>query len=202
MLDEDLSWLLGEAATGALPSRAGAISPRAARRRRARRWRVSGSCRNRSADLRSRCRRRGAGCARVSCGNEQARRTDRDGGRTRAHRRGPRTRLIGDAIDTAYRAASRIHFDGMQFRRDIGRKALRGRSREGHSDAVAAIPSAAASIRPISLGASKADRLRSRGAVRGAARSIAGSLVVVNTCSVTATADQGVAADDSSHRAR
>jgi phosphoribosylamine--glycine ligase len=29
-----------------------------------------------------------------------------------------------DAIDTAYRAASMIHFDGMQMRRDIGRKAL------------------------------------------------------------------------------
>jgi phosphoribosylamine--glycine ligase len=29
-----------------------------------------------------------------------------------------------DAIDTAYAAASRIHFDGMQYRRDIGRKAL------------------------------------------------------------------------------
>jgi hypothetical protein len=30
----------------------------------------------------------------------------------------------GHAIDTAYAAASRIHFDGMQYRRDIGRKAL------------------------------------------------------------------------------
>ena len=29
-----------------------------------------------------------------------------------------------DAIDIAYAAASRIHFDGMQYRRDIGRKAL------------------------------------------------------------------------------
>jgi phosphoribosylamine--glycine ligase len=29
-----------------------------------------------------------------------------------------------DAIDVAYRAASRISFDGMQHRRDIGRKAL------------------------------------------------------------------------------
>jgi phosphoribosylamine--glycine ligase len=29
-----------------------------------------------------------------------------------------------DAIETAYAAASRIHFDGMQYRRDIGRKAL------------------------------------------------------------------------------
>ena len=28
------------------------------------------------------------------------------------------------AIDVAYRAASAISFDGMQFRRDIGRKAL------------------------------------------------------------------------------
>jgi len=28
------------------------------------------------------------------------------------------------AIDTAYNAASKIHFDGMQFRRDIGQKAL------------------------------------------------------------------------------
>jgi phosphoribosylamine--glycine ligase len=29
-----------------------------------------------------------------------------------------------EAIDVAYRAASHIRFDGMQFRRDIGRKAL------------------------------------------------------------------------------
>ena len=31
---------------------------------------------------------------------------------------------FGDAMTTAYRAASEIHFDGMQFRRDIGLKAL------------------------------------------------------------------------------
>jgi phosphoribosylamine--glycine ligase len=35
--------------------------------------------------------------------------------------RGPSHR---DAIEVAYRAASHIHFDGMQFRRDIGSKAL------------------------------------------------------------------------------
>jgi phosphoribosylamine--glycine ligase len=29
-----------------------------------------------------------------------------------------------DAIDTAYRAVAHIHFDGMQFRSDIGRRAL------------------------------------------------------------------------------
>jgi len=28
------------------------------------------------------------------------------------------------AIERAYRAASCLHFEGMQFRRDIGRKAL------------------------------------------------------------------------------
>jgi phosphoribosylamine--glycine ligase len=36
-------------------------------------------------------------------------------GRGRSHR---------EAIDTAYRAAALIRFDGMQMRRDIGRKAL------------------------------------------------------------------------------
>jgi phosphoribosylamine--glycine ligase len=35
--------------------------------------------------------------------------------------RGPTHR---DAIDAAYRAAAHISFDGMQLRRDIGRKAI------------------------------------------------------------------------------
>jgi phosphoribosylamine--glycine ligase len=35
-----------------------------------------------------------------------------------------RSNTYRDAIDIAYAAASRIHFDGMQYRRDIGRKAL------------------------------------------------------------------------------
>ena len=35
-----------------------------------------------------------------------------------------RSTTFRDAIDTAYAAASRVHFDGMQYRRDIGRKAL------------------------------------------------------------------------------
>ena len=37
--------------------------------------------------------------------------------------RGPTHR---DAIDVAYEAADLVHFDGMQLRRDIGRKALVG----------------------------------------------------------------------------
>jgi phosphoribosylamine---glycine ligase len=40
-----------------------------------------------------------------------------------------------EAIDVAYRAVAAVHFDGMQFRRDIGKKAL-GRVR--HADAVEA----------------------------------------------------------------
>ena len=35
-----------------------------------------------------------------------------------------RSATFRDAIDTAYAAASRVHFDGMQYRRDIGQKAL------------------------------------------------------------------------------
>jgi phosphoribosylamine--glycine ligase len=38
-------------------------------------------------------------------------------GRARTHR---------DATDIAYRAAEQIRFDGMQYRRDIGRKAWQG----------------------------------------------------------------------------
>ena len=37
------------------------------------------------------------------------------------------------AIARAYEAASKIHFDGMQFRRDIGQKAF-GQTRGGSSD--------------------------------------------------------------------
>ena len=43
-----------------------------------------------------------------------------------------RSTTYRDAIDTAYAAASRIHFDGMQYRRDIGRKALSGEVRRRH----------------------------------------------------------------------
>ena len=35
-----------------------------------------------------------------------------------------RGRSYQDAIETAYRSAAHIHFEGMQFRTDIGRKAL------------------------------------------------------------------------------
>jgi phosphoribosylamine-glycine ligase len=38
-------------------------------------------------------------------------------GRARTHR---------EAIEIAYRATAHVHFDGMQFRHDIGRKAVVG----------------------------------------------------------------------------
>jgi phosphoribosylamine--glycine ligase len=123
MLDEDLSWLLGAAATGALPSRA--------------------------AKFRSEphvCVVLAAGgypdateTGRVISGVEAAAAvpkalvfhagtTRRDGqlvtsgGRVlTVVGRGPTYRA---AIDIAYEAAAAISFDGMQMRRDIGRKAL------------------------------------------------------------------------------
>jgi phosphoribosylamine--glycine ligase len=32
---------------------------------------------------------------------------------------------LSDSIDLAYRAAAKIHFDGMHYRSDIGRKGLK-----------------------------------------------------------------------------
>ena len=123
MLDEDLSWLLGDAATGALPSRAARFLHRAhvGVVLAAGGYPEASKPASRSP---ASSRRRGAECARVSCGHEQARRPDRDGGRPRAHRRRPRPDITATRSTRAYRAASHIRFDGMQFRRDIGRKAL------------------------------------------------------------------------------
>ena len=39
-----------------------------------------------------------------------------------------RGRSYQEAIDVAYRAASHVRFDGMQYRRDIGRKAVAAES--------------------------------------------------------------------------
>ena len=123
MLDEDLSWLLGAAATGALPSRparfrdephVGVVLARAAIRRApkaASRFSASMTqplCRARWCFTPARRRRDGRI---VTAGG----RVLTVVGRGRSHR---------EAIDIAYRAAAHIRFDGMQMRRDIGRKAL------------------------------------------------------------------------------
>ena len=56
-------------------------------------------------------------------GDQPARPRVRDGRRPGAHG-GGRGASYREAIDVAYHAASHIRFDGMQFRTDIGRKAL------------------------------------------------------------------------------
>ena len=123
-LDEDLSWLLGSAATGALPSRparfrdephvgvvlAAAGYPDAAKTGQVITW-----------------TRRGVERARVRSSFTPAT-SRRDGQLVTAG--GRVLTVVGrgagyrEAIDVAYRAASHIRFDGMQFRTDIGRKAL------------------------------------------------------------------------------
>ena len=92
-----------------------------------------------------------------------------------------RGRHFGDAIDTAYRAASCIRFEGMQYRRDIGRKAL-------HSVKYSVITFGCRVNQADSLAIAR--DLQARGAVEAPPDDA--ELVVVNTCSVTAAADQGV----------
>jgi phosphoribosylamine--glycine ligase len=127
MLDEDLSWLLGEAAIGALPSRPARFSnePHVG---------VVVAAGGYPDDARSGDRITGLDTAAAVRGalvfHAGTRRVEgqvvTSGGRVlTVVGRGP---TFAAAIDTAYRAVSCIHFDGMQFRRDIGRKAISGES--------------------------------------------------------------------------
>lgn len=123
MLDEDLSWLLGAAATGVLPSRP------------ARLRREPHVCVVLAAggypDLPE--------MGKVITGVEGAARVEdalvfhagtarRDGQLVTAGGRVlsvvGRGKTYAEAIEVAYRAVSSIHFEGMQYRRDIGRKAV------------------------------------------------------------------------------
>jgi len=123
MLDEDLAWLLGEAATGALPSRAARFRPE----RHVGVVLAAGGYPDAPetgkpiTGLESASEVPGtiifhAGTAKR--GNQLV----TAGGRVLTVV--GRSATYRGAIDTAYAAASRIHFDGMQYRRDIGRKAL------------------------------------------------------------------------------
>lgn len=123
MLDEDLSWLLGAAAIGALPSRAARFRdephvgvvlaaggyPDAAETGKV----ITGV--NEAASV--------PGALVFHAGTNR-----RDGRLVTAG--GRVLTVVGhgssyrDAIEVAYRAASHIRFEGMQFRTDIGRKAL------------------------------------------------------------------------------
>ena len=123
MFDEDLAWLLGEAATGALPSRparfrrephvgvvlAAGGYPDAPETGKA----IDGVAA--AGDV------PGAIVFHAGTAKREGRLVTAGG---RVLTVVGRSRTFKDAIDTAYAAASRIHFDGMQYRRDIGRKAL------------------------------------------------------------------------------
>ena len=123
MLDEDLSWLLGAAATGALPSRA------------ARFRNQPHVCVVLAAGGYPDATETGRSISGVDAASAvpdalvfHAGTTRRDGQLVTSGGRvltvvgsGPTYR---EAIDVAYRAASAIQFDGLQMRRDIGRRAL------------------------------------------------------------------------------
>ena len=122
-LDEDLSWLLGAAATGALPSRA-------ARFRSEPHVGVVLAAGGYPDAVETGKVITGVGAAARVPGALvfHAGTRDRDGQLVTAG--GRVLTVVGrggsyrDAIDVAYRAASEIRFEGMQFRTDIGRKAL------------------------------------------------------------------------------
>jgi phosphoribosylamine--glycine ligase len=125
MLDEDLSWLLGAAATGVLPSRAARFSkqvhvgvvlaaggyPETVETGKI----ISG--------LEAAAEVPGALVFHAGTARHDGRIVTSGGRVLTVVGRGSTYR---DAVDIAYSAASRITFDGMQFRRDIGRKALNG----------------------------------------------------------------------------
>jgi phosphoribosylamine--glycine ligase len=123
MLDEDLAWLLGEAATGALPSR-----PAQFRREPHVGVVLAAGGYPDAPEM-------GKVIDGIDAAGEvpgsivfHAGTAKRDGRLVTAGGRVltvvGRSTSYRDAIDTAYAAASRIRFDGMQYRRDIGRKAL------------------------------------------------------------------------------
>jgi phosphoribosylamine--glycine ligase len=123
MLDEDFSWLLASAATGVLPSRparfrpephvgvvlASAGYPDAAR---------SGQV---IAGLSDAARVPGALVFHAATSRRDGQLLTAGGRVLTVVGRGA---SFPDAIDVAYSAASRIQFEGMQFRTDIGRKAM------------------------------------------------------------------------------
>ena len=131
----------------------------------------------------------------VSRWDRAARRSARHRRRPRAHGRRPRSPTSAEAMTRAYAgASSRFRFDGMQYRRDIGRKALAAdrklnRNLQSGIDAVKRRRHVRVPRQP-----GRFARLRGRACwplapVRAAPADA--DLVVVNSCSVTATADQG-----------
>ena len=190
-LDEDLSWLLGVGGDRRVAVASGAVSRRAARRRRAGRGRLSGCGEDRPGHQRTRQGGERPGRARLSRRDQPARRRARDGRRPGAH-------------------------GGRSGRRVIARRSTSptARPRTFGSTACSFAPTSAArrwsEVRVTTLTlysdpmkyavvtfgcrVNQADSLviedglRSRGAVPSSPEEA--DIVVVNTCSVTASADQ------------
>jgi phosphoribosylamine--glycine ligase len=130
MLDEDLSLLLGAAAAGTLPSRPARFraEPHVGVVLASRGYPESSENDQPIAGLEEAARVEGAIVFHAGTARRNGRIVTAGGrvltvvGRGFSHR---------EAIETAYRAAAHIRFDGMQMRRDIGRKAL-GHLHQGH----------------------------------------------------------------------
>ena len=128
MLDEELSWLLGAAATGALPSRRAKFREEP---------HVGVVLASRGYPESSESDQPIHGLEAAAAANDamvfHAGTARRDGQLVTAGGRVltvvGRGRTYRDAIDTAYAAAAHIRFDGMQMRHDIGQKALRAAAR-------------------------------------------------------------------------
>src|SRR5687768_18200279 len=123
MLDEDLSWLLGAAATGALPSRparfrsephVGVVLASGGYPDTFETGKVISGISEASTVP-------GALVFHAGTSRREGQLVTAGGRVMTVVGRGTTSR---EAIETAYRAASHIRFDGMQFRRDIGKKAL------------------------------------------------------------------------------
>jgi phosphoribosylamine--glycine ligase len=129
MLAEDLSWLLGAAATGALPSRPARFSdePHVGVVLASRGYPESSENDQPIAGLDEAARVPGAMVFHAGTARRDGRIVTAGGRVLTVVGHGPSHQA---AIETAYRAAARIRFDGMQMRRDIGKKAL-DRLRQG-----------------------------------------------------------------------
>ena len=123
MLDEDLSWLLGAAATGALPSRPARFRPLPHVGVVLAAGGYPDAVENGKAITGLEEAARVSGAMVFHAGTAR-----RDGQLVTAGGRVLTVVASGatyrDAVETAYRAAAHIHFDGRQMRRDIGHKAL------------------------------------------------------------------------------
>ena len=123
MLDEDLSWLLGAAATGVLPSRPARFrsEPHVGVVLAAGGYPDAVETGKAIAGLDAAARVPGALVFHAGTARQDGRIVTSGGRVLTVVGRGATYR---DAIDVAYAAASHIRFDGMQLRADIGRKAL------------------------------------------------------------------------------